>query len=362
MCDDYLVKVKKGPSRVISLPTPIKAVTRRVVMAAFHDAEVLDITGPLDVFSIASRVLAAAGAKRPPYSIEIVASSAGPLATSSGIKLVADRSFSELAGQIDTLMIPGGIGTSEAMTNPGLTRWVRAMAIRARRVCSVCTGAFILADAGLLDGRAATTHWRWCELLAERYPAISVQQDPIFVRDGKFFTSAGVTAGIDLALALVEEDLGRDVALATARLMVMFLKRPGGQSQFSAQLSSQLAVRDPIRELQAWIGEHLDQELTVEAMAEKVAMSPRNFARVFRRETGMTPGHFVEISRVERARRRLEESADAIEAIVADCGFGTRESMRRAFLRTLGVPPGSYRDRFRKSTRQENQDRARHTA
>jgi transcriptional regulator GlxA family with amidase domain len=359
-----LVTVKKEPSRIVSLPgarVAARAAPKKVVMAAFQDAEVLDITGPLDVFSIAGRVLSAGGAKQPPYSIKIVASRAGPFVTSAGIKIVADYSFREIQSDVDTLMVPGGIGTSQAAADPALIRWLRTMSSKARRVCSVCTGAFILAEAGLLDGRSATTHWRWCDMLAERYPAVSIQQDPIFVRDGKFFTSAGVTAGIDLALALVEEDLGRQVALATARLMVMFLKRPGGQSQFSAQLSSQLAVREPIRELQAWIGEHLDQQLTVEAMAEKVAMSPRNFARVFRRETGMTPGNFVETSRVEAARLRLEESTDAIEAIAADCGFGTRESMRRAFLRVLGVPPGSYRDRFRRTAR-ALYDRARHTA
>jgi transcriptional regulator GlxA family with amidase domain len=331
-------------------------------MAAFHDAEVLDITGPLDVFSIAGRLLMAQGAKQSPYTIEVVASQPGPLVTSSGIRLLADRSFREVVGQVDTLMIPGGIGTTRATEDTPFITWIRSMASRVRRVCSVCTGAFILAEAGLLDGRPATTHWRWCELLARRYPAISVETDPIFVRDGKFFTSAGVTAGIDLALGLVEEDHGRELALATARHMVMFLKRPGGQSQFSVQLSSQMALRDPIRELQGWTADHLDRDLSVEAMAARVAMSPRNFARVFRRETGMTPGSFVEMARVEVARRRLEESSEPIDAIAADCGFGTRESMRRAFLRTLGVPPGSYRDRFRRSAAPLKRDLARRTA
>jgi transcriptional regulator GlxA family with amidase domain len=319
-------------------------------MAAFDDAEVLDITGPLDVFSIAGRVLLARGAKETPYTIELVASQAGPIATSSGIRLLADRAFGEVGDKVDTLMIPGGIGTARAMEDAAFIRWIRYMVSRVRRVCSVCTGAFILAEAGLLDGRPATTHWRWCDLLAKRYPAISVEPDPIFVRDGKFFTSAGVTAGIDLALGLVEEDHGRDLAVATARQMVMFLKRPGGQSQFSVQLSSQMSLTDPIRELQSWVGNHLDRDLSVEAMAARVAMSPRNFARVFRRETGVTPGSFVEMSRVEAARRRLEQSPEPIDAIAVDCGFGTRESMRRAFLRTLGVPPGSYRNRFRSST------------
>jgi len=316
-------------------------------MAAFPDAEILDITGPLDVFSIAGRVLSSSGDEESPYTIEIAAARAGPLATSSGIRLYADRSFREIGNEVDTLMVPGGIGTSQAIADNAFIKWILNTAPKVRRVCSVCTGAFILAEAGLLDGRSATTHWRWCDLLAKRYPAVSVEPDPIFVQSGSIYTSAGVTAGIDLALALVEEDHGRQVALATARLMVIFLKRPGGQSQFSAQLSSQLAVREPIRDLQVWISDHLDDDLSVEAMAGRVAMSPRNFTRVFKRETGMTPGHFVEISRIDAARRALEESNGTIDAIAAECGFGTRESMRRAFLRALGVPPGSYRARFR---------------
>ena len=204
----------------------------------------------------------------------------------------------------------------------------------------------MLAEAGLLDGLSATTHWRQCARLAAQYPAVSVESDPIFVRAGKIFTSAGVTAGIDLALALVEEDHGREVALAVARELVMFLRRPGGQSQFSVQMSAQVADREPIRELQRWMADHLGADLSVEALARRAAMSPRNFARVFTREVGATPGQFVEHSRVEAARRRLEESAEGVDSIASECGFGTRESMRRAFIRTLHVPPSAYRSRF----------------
>jgi transcriptional regulator GlxA family with amidase domain len=211
----------------------------------------------------------------------------------------------------------------------------------------VCTGAFLLAEAGLLDGRRATTHWASCRELARRYPRVQVDPDPIFVRDGNVHTSAGVTAGMDLALALVEEDHGREVALGVARWLVLFLKRPGGQSQFSAQLSAQLAAREPIQELQAWVIENVDADLSVEALARRAGMSPRNFARVFTRETGVTPACFVETARVEAARRRLEqEGARGVEAIAAACGFGSAETMRRAFLRRVRVSPSDYRERF----------------
>ena len=320
---------------------------RQIVMAAYPDAQIIDITGPLEVFGRAARWLSEErGWRVPAYTVEIVASNAGPLTTSSGLRLMADRSIAEVRGPIDTLMVAGGRGTALAMRDRALIDWIRRTARRVRRLCSVCTGAFLLAEAGLLNGRSATTHWRQCAQLAARFPAVTVETDPIFVRDGNVFTSAGVTAGIDLALALLEEDHGRELALAVARELVMFLRRPGGQSQFSVQMSAQIADREPIRELQRWIADHLDADLSVEALARRSAMSPRNFARVFTREVGVTPGQFVENSRVEAARRRLEESADGVDLIAAECGFGTRESMRRTFIRTLRVPPSAYRSRF----------------
>ena len=327
--------------------TAADLLTRRIVMLAFPDAQIIDVTGPLEVFGRAARWLAEErGRRTPAYTVEIAASKAGALTTSSGVRLIADRSIAQVRGPIDTLLVAGGIGTAAALRDRALIDWLRNSVRRTRRLCSVCTGAFILAEAGLLDGLRATTHWRQCERLAAQYPAVSVETDPIFVRAGRIFTSAGVTAGIDLALALLEEDHGRDVALAVARELVMFLRRPGGQSQFSVQLSTQQADREPLRELQRWIADHLGADLSVEALARRAAMSPRNFARVFTREVGMTPGEFVENSRVEAARRRLEESSDGVDSIAAECGFGTRESMRRAFIRTLHVPPSAYRSRF----------------
>ena len=327
--------------------TAADLLTRRIVMLAFPDAQIIDVTGPLEVFGRAARWLAEErGRRTPAYTVEIAASKAGALTTSSGVRLIADRSIAQVRGPIDTLLVAGGIGTAAALRDRALIDWLRNSVRRTRRLCSVCTGAFILAEAGLLDGLRATTHWRQRERLAAQYPAVSVETDPIFVRAGRIFTSAGVTAGIDLALALLEEDHGRDVALAVARELVMFLRRPGGQSQFSVQLSTQQADREPLRELQRWIADHLGADLSVEALARRAAMSPRNFARVFTREVGMTPGEFVENSRVEAARRRLEESSDGVDSIAAECGFGTRESMRRAFIRTLHVPPSAYRSRF----------------
>jgi transcriptional regulator GlxA family with amidase domain len=227
---------------------------------------------------------------------------------------------------------------------------VRSAARRSRRVASVCTGAFVLAQAGLLDGRRATTHWEWCDVLAGLYPAVAVERDAIFVVDGSLYTSAGVTAGMDLALALVEEDLGPKVARDVAQQLVIFLRRPGGQSQFSSQLAALPAERAPLRELQAWIPANAGADLSVTALAERAAMSPRNFARAFRRETGMTPAAYVESVRVEQARIALEGSQAPVETIAARCGFGTVETMRRAFHRRLGVGPAAYRSRFQPIT------------
>ena len=230
-----------------------------------------------------------------------------------------------------------------------MIEWTRAAAKRSRRVTSVCSGAFVLAAAGLLDGRRATTHWQWCDTLARTYPEIDVERDAIFVVDGPVYTSAGVTAGIDLALALVEEDLGADVAREVAQELVVFLRRPGGQSQFSAQIAAHPAEREPLRAVQAYIAANVGADLSVPALAERAAMSPRNFARAFRRETGMTPAAHVESVRVEQARIALEGSEAPVESIARHCGFGTVETMRRAFHRRLGVGPAAYRSRFRPS-------------
>lgn len=318
--------------------------TRRVVMLTFPQAQVLDVMGPLEVFDYAGRYAGSPG--RPAYSVEIVAARQGPVRMSSGLEIVAARSLSGVRGPIDTLMVCGGIGAAEAAADPKLIAWIQKTARRARRVVSICNGTHLLAEAGLLDGKRATTHWMYAEFLAESYPQVTVEPDRIYVQDGNVYSSAGVTAGLDLALALVEEDCGREVALAVARGLVVFMKRPGGQSQFSVQLAGQLADREPLRELQTWIAEHVDADLSVDALAERACMSPRNFARVFSREVGATPARYVERARVEAARRRLEESHDSVEQIAAACGFGSAETMRCAFLRAVRVGPSAYRNRF----------------
>jgi transcriptional regulator GlxA family with amidase domain len=329
-------------------------IQRHIVFVAFPDVQVLDVTGPLEVFGRAARLLVERGLRRDlAYSVEIVGPTAGPLETSSGIKIVADRRFRDVRGSVDTLLVAGGRGSRPAAQNPALLAWLARMATRVRRIGSVCTGTFILAAAGLLDGKRATTHWAWCEALAHTHPRIRVESDPIFVRDGRVYTSAGVTAGMDLALAMVEEDFGRPLALGVARQLVMFLQRPGGQAQFSSQLAVQTADREPLRELVEWIADHLDGDLSVPALAERAAMSPRHFARLFTAEMNVTPARFVEQQRVEAARRRLEESSDGVERVAATCGFGGAEVMRRAFLRTVRVSPTDYRNRFRSSLQQK---------
>jgi len=314
---------------------------RRVVIVAFPRVQILDVTGPAEVFRTAAQL-----AGREEYEVELVAPEPGPLPTSS-VALFPDLTPDACKGPIDTLLVAGGRGVHEAAEDERLVAWVAGAATRARRAASVCTGAFLLARAGVLDSRRATTHWAYCEDLASQYPDVAVESAPIFVRDGKVTTSAGVTAGMDLALALVEEDLGREIALETARWLVLFLKRPGGQAQFSAQLAAQMAEREPLRELQQWIPDHLDQDLSVPALARRACMSERNFARAFRSETGVTPAAYVEAARVERARIALETGAIPVEAIALTAGFGTVETMRRAFRRRVGVSPVEYRSRFR---------------
>jgi transcriptional regulator GlxA family with amidase domain len=248
-------------------------------------------------------------------------------------------------GPIDTLLVAGG-QVEKAARDERVTGWLARAARRSRRVGSVCSGAFVLAAAGLLDGCRAATHWANADELAERFPSIDVDPDAIYVRDGDVWTSAGVTAGMDLALALVDEDHGRQVALETARWLVIYARRGGGQSQFSSHLRAQLADREPLRELQAWLPEHLGEDLPVERLAGQACMSPRNFARAFRRELGMTPAAYVETLRVDGARLRLESTGEKVDAIARACGFGSVETMRRAFHRRLGVGPAEYRQRF----------------
>ena len=308
---------------------------RRIVIVAFPDVQALDVAGPAEVFTQAGG-----------YTVQVAAPLAEPLSTGSGYSIVPELTLAGVRGPIDTLVVAGGEGTRAAIRDDDVIDWLRATAPRARRVASVCTGSFLLARAGLLDGRRATTHWAWCDELARRFPQVTVERDPIFVADGNVRTSAGVTAGMDLALALVEEDLGPAAALAVARQLVLFVRRPGGQAQFSTGLTAQAVGHAPLRELQAWMADHLDDDLSVEALAVRAHMSPRSFARAFRRETGTTPAAHVEALRVERARLLLESTATPVSEVARSCGFGTVETMRRAFARRVGVPPAAYRSRF----------------
>ena len=315
---------------------------RRIVVVAFDALQSLDAVGPVQVFSTTNRHLG-----RAEYSLELVTVRGATVTATNGLALAVDHRISAVRGALDTLLVAGGEGTRTAVDDTVLIDGIRRLAARARRVASVCTGAFLLAEAGLLDGRRATTHWSMCDGLARRYPAVTVDPDPIYVRDDNVYTSAGVTAGMDLALALVEDDLGRDVALAVARRLVLFLRRPGSQSQFSAQLAAQVAHRDSLRDVQQWIADHPDGDLSVATMAARCGMSERNFARCFKEEIGVTPGRYVEAARVEVARRLLEETDESIAHIATRCGFGTAETMRRVFLRALHLGPTEYRRRFR---------------
>jgi transcriptional regulator GlxA family with amidase domain len=320
---------------------------RQIGILAYPGIELLDAIGPLEVFAAANRILAERSSRNPvAYEIEIWANRLGAIDGSSGVGLIATRSIASPAPvELDTLLVAGSPVVDDMSRQPCVD-WLRRATGEIRRVGGICTGVFLLAEAGLLDGRRAVTHWAYCDELARRYPAIRVEPDPIFLRDDRFYTTAGVTAGMDLALALVQDDLGRDVALAIARLLVLFLKRPGGQSQFSAHLAAQLDGDSPIAMLQRWILNHLDTDLTIEALAERVHMSPRNFARHFQREAGAPPGVFVERARLDAARRALEDGEHRLETIARHCGFTSAEILRRLFQRRMGLSPTAYRERF----------------
>lgn len=321
---------------------------RRICFLVYPSIEIVDLAGPLDAFSYADWGLYLQGrASEMGYEIGVMAAKPGPVKTQCSLEIIATHGLAGRVDDIDTLIVVGGIGVEQACADESIVGWLRETAPRVRRVASVCTGAFLLAAAGLLNGRHATTHWMFCEHLAAAYPSLTVDRDLIFVRDGNVYTSGGITSGIDLALALIEEDIGREMSLFVARMMVVFLRRPGGQTQFSAFLEGEAKSRHDIRELQAWLVANPSSNLTVEALADRMAMSPRNFARLFRSETGMTPAKYVEHARVEAARCKLEQTALLMETIAKSCGFGTSERMRRSFLRVLGVGPQDYRMRFR---------------
>ncbi len=320
-------------------PNPV----RTIELLAVPRLQILDVTGPMQVFATANDLAGGAGA---PYALRLVSPGGGAVAASSGFALLTEAC--PPAGPApDTLIVAGGPGIEDAAADPSVVEWVRGRAHGARRYASVCTGAILLAACGLLDGRRAATHWSLCAELARRFPAIRVEPDPIFVQDGPAWTSAGVTAGIDLALAMVEQDLGRTAALAVARYMVVFLKRPGGQAQFSAALDLQQAGR--FEALHGWIAGHLADDLSLPALASRSGMSARSFSRHYQAATGHTPARAVERLRVEAARLLLADSGMAVKRVAQKCGFGSEETMRRSFLRLVVVTPQDYRARFGRS-------------
>ncbi|KPH97016.1 transcriptional regulator with aminotransferase type sensor, AraC family [Actinobacteria bacterium OV450] len=318
----------------------------RVVIAVFPDVDLLDVTGPAEVFALAGRE-----AGRRLYDVRLAGPDGGQVTTSAGVRLVTDLSFAEVGAAVDTLVVPGAVEAAEegpvARVDDEVVRWIAATAPHAARVASVCVGAHLLAAAGLLDGRRATTHWSTAAQLAAEHPRVEVDPDPIFVRSGRVWTGAGISACMDLTLALVAEDHGEDLALAVARQLVMYLKRQGGQSQFSVPLSRPPASRRDIDALRAHITDHLGADLSAAALAARMCMSERHLARTFRKELGTSPAAYVEAVRVEAARRLLETTDEPLEQVAAAAGLGSVETLHRAFRKQVATTPAAYRRRFR---------------
>jgi transcriptional regulator GlxA family with amidase domain len=312
---------------------------KRVILLVVPPVDELDLVGPVEVFGTANRLLGA----RSPYALEIVTTATDPRVEGAcGLSLLTHGHYQDVGGRADSALVVCGVA-GRTMRDRALCGWLRRAAATTRRLGSVCVGAFLLAEAGLLDGRRATVHWRYAREFAERYPRVAVDPRPTWVRDGNIYTSAGISAGIDLALAWVDEDFGTAAALKVARELVLFLRRPGGQDQISVSLDRQASYTKSLHELQAWMTDHLDRSLSVDTLAERVAMSTRNFARVFAREFGTTPGHYLRQLRVEAARRLLEQTDQSPIQVANACGFRSVDVMRRAFQRTVGTTPLRYR-------------------
>jgi transcriptional regulator GlxA family with amidase domain len=333
-------------------PGKYSHLSRQIVFLAAPPIEELDAVGPWEVFATANNALSAETRASEPRAYEMHLLTTGRARTFTGdsrLKLTADRHYKSFSGPVDTLIIPGGNGPLK-LCDHDVLKWLRLQSTRARRVVSICTGAFLLARAGLLDGKRATTHWKFARELSQEHPRVTVEEDCIYTQDSGIYTSAGVTAGMDVALALVEEDLGGTIALRVAQSLVLFLRRPGGQAQFSTLLSTTAGDARSLRELMVWMAENLRRDLSVESLASRAAMSPRNFARVFVREVGTTPARFVEQLRIESARRSLETGSRSLDEVAASAGFPSSELMRRAFHRSMGISPGVYRDRVKRGS------------
>jgi len=333
-----MLTISAMPSTGQGSPKP--AAEPRVVIVGFASAQILDVTGPLEVFSTASRFLPI-----PRYATEVVSTDGGPVLSTSGLEF-ATTPIDEVVGPVDTLVVSGGRDMELAAADTKLVDNIRRLAAESRRVTSVCSGAFLLAAAGLLDGRRATTHWAECALLEQGYPQVSVEPDAIYVTDGNVWTSAGVTAGIDLALALVADDHGRTAAATVARRLVVYLRRSGGQGQYSTLLAAQSANEEPIRDLLEWLPEHLTDDLSIPALAARTHLSERQFSRLFKSELGTTPAEYVEAVRMENACRLLETTTNSMEQVARASGFGTPETMNRAFRRRLNTTPTEHRHHF----------------
>ncbi|WP_121182094.1 GlxA family transcriptional regulator [Nocardiopsis sp. Huas11] len=323
--------------------------TRRlVVIVLFEDVDLLDVTGPPEVFALVRREMG----EEAGYEVVLAAETMDPVTTSAGVRVLPDATFEEVSGRgIDTLVVPGAVEVDDrhrvhAVTDPTVVAWVKTLAARTRRLASVCVGAHVLAEAGLLDGKRATTHWSTARQLAERYPAVEVDADPVFIRDGAVWTGAGISSCLDLSLALVADDFGEPTALRVARQLVMYLKRPGGQSQFSVPLEPASTTRR-VEELRHHVTRHLTEPLTVADLAAVAHVSERQLTRIFKTELGTTPAAYVESARVEAARHRLESTDATLERVASGCGFGTTDTLIRAFRRTLNTTPTEYRNRFR---------------